>query len=158
MRPNTLLILAGVIAFGTPAALTSQLATASAGSRVRVKAPTVQKRPIVGLLSAPIGDSVVITLAADSAGARRQSIPVTSIEILEVSMGRSSSAGARLGVKLGVFTSVILGTACLATEEEIQIFCPVIAVIYSLPLMAGGAVAGAVIGRERWRRLYPPSR
>lgn len=107
---NTLLVLAGVIAFGTPATLPSPLAAASAGSRVRVKAPTVQKRPIVGTLLSPITDSVKIEVyMGRAADARRRAIPVSSIETLEGSMGRSSAAGRALGVKAGALLALGVG-------------------------------------------------
>jgi hypothetical protein len=120
------------------------------GDRVRVTAPSVSARPVVGQLLAMHSDSLSIEAEKWRPGGHRQqvvNVPVGSLTQLEVSRGRTSKAGT--GALVGF---VVTG---LAVGAFAQAFCTNFTLFESDPddageclprsLLAGGA-GGLFIG------------
>jgi hypothetical protein len=132
-----------------PARSDDSLATLSVGARVRLSAPSISARPLVGTL---------VRLQCDVLDVAREdgvvaSIPATSIAKLEVSSGKKRST------LLGLFSGAALGVALtlITIRCEKPGFCEDTAGYRTLGLVVfggGGAAVGALVGTairtERW--------
>jgi hypothetical protein len=126
----------------------------SAGSRVRLTAPSVSERPLVGRVDALTADSLAL---ARGAGARLQ-IDTRHVEGLAVSAGRNRWGWAIRGAGLGFLVGGIVGAqAASGDQADFAGLVGLIAgVIVGTPLGAG---IGAAAAPERWTpvRLPPPA-
>jgi hypothetical protein len=157
------LIFAGVLsAFPVAASAQGQDNTSvspvlAVGSRVRITSTAVQARP-EGLVVAL--DESVVTLAAD--GGSLVKIPLTSITVLEVSLGRKRNwlKGAAIGAAAGLASGLFMKVDPDNCEGGVEAFCSraealeINAVIFALL----GAGIGAAIKSDRWSivTLSPP--
>jgi hypothetical protein len=146
-----------ILALATPAVGNAQLATVAPGSRVRVFAPKVSADKLVGTLAFGIID----TVSLDVASARR-TIPVNSLERLELSRGKTRRAGAVRGVKVGLLVAGAYAVVAFASKQgsyaSQQRGLPT-ALVNSLAVGAGSVAVGALIGSryrvESWTTVYP---
>jgi hypothetical protein len=153
MKMTLLLILALAI----PALGSAQLATVAPGSRVRVLAPNVSAERLVGTLAFGIIDTVSVDVASV-----RRTIPVKSVERLELSRGKTRRAGAMRGAKFGLLAGGAYAIVAFASKQgsyaSEQRGLPV-ALVNSLAVGAGTVTLGALIGSryrvESWTTVYP---
>jgi hypothetical protein len=144
---------------GQPAA---EVATPRRGLRVRVRAPQLGARRVVGEIL-EVDDQILLLGLLDRA--ERVALPRASIRELEVSAGRRSRAreGAEVGgvvVGLGgaLFGLVAGGLANLDCESDCHPKAPIVGGVVGSVIGAGaGAAVGALVGStmetERWRAL-----
>lgn len=145
------------------------------GARVRVSALTIP-RELTGRLRTPIVDTMSLDVAVrgrrrDSIGpVERFAIPIASIRRLEVSHGRSFSAGAKRGARLGglvggaAWAGLVLHQVATAKDDEDWFFpsreskigaAAVLGLVFPIVGTGGGAIVGGLVGRERWQRVFP---
>jgi hypothetical protein len=138
----------------------AQLSELQAGLRVRVTAP-----PLLGSrYDATIGARRADTLSLVKTGASPIDVPLSAIRHVEVSRGKSRSAGAKRGLLwgAGVSVAVILYRAT-RPERDATGQCPrqpckatfrlEDAATVLLGPAAWGSAIGALVGRERWETL-----
>lgn len=135
----------------------AQYTEARPGARVRLRAPGIVAGRYVGTVLTR--DSGAIHLGSPTAAP--VDVPFDRITVLEISRGKSRSAGAWLGIEWGAPIGLGLGlllapslrvcdpTCHDATASEKNNFVGVGAVSGVL----WGAGIGALIGRERWERF-----
>ncbi len=146
-----------------------QESTVAPGSRIRVSAPTVSSRPIVGEVVAVHSDTLVIDASAWVRGRTQwerleeAEIPLGSLTRLEVSQGKKSNVGkgALIGGLVGAGVGLALGLA--ASAEDSEGFAPVGPegagdVLGVSAIMGGlgagiGALIGAISPGERWKEV-----
>jgi hypothetical protein len=127
----------------------------SAGSRVRLTAPAVSERPLVGRVAGLTADSLALERGA---GARLQ-IDTRHVESLAVSAGRRRWRWALNGAAVGLLVGAVVG-AQLATggaAADVAALAGLVAgAVVGTPLGAG---IGAAAAPERWTpvRLPPPA-
>jgi hypothetical protein len=129
-----------------------------AGSKVRVWAPAVSEKPVVGYLRELRGD----TLYLDSSkfGGRRTALPVASVSAVKVSRGKApwgKLAGAVLGVVAGGAIFAAMADATDAQSEAATWGPTVPEGGFVLGGMLAGGILGAAIGGaltpERWESV-----
>jgi hypothetical protein len=112
------------------------------GSRVRVLASDLERRPVIGTITSISADTLVLLRSG-----RPLAVPLSTLEALEVSLGANRLIGARNGAVTG---ALVLFTLVLASEPGYaRDGAPVWLVLGSIP----GAAIGAVTARERWLPL-----
>jgi hypothetical protein len=175
-RSHLSLLAAGVIALPVRATDAQDAARAPLASdvRVRVTAPGLHRKPIVGRLVRADRDTIAL---AAGALAPLVSIPVAAVTRLEVSQGRRAGAGARRGAAM---TALVVGaagatlTTIVAVDAAIERARPgrcgesgcyygqtvvaVLSVVATAAGAAGGALVGALVGAEGWERVSVPPR
>jgi hypothetical protein len=155
LRP---LLIACVVAFLAPAEVGGEDAI-SLGTRVRVLAPRIAERAIVGVLVGADGDDLVVKQAGSNVSI---AVPRIAISRLEMSQGRASKAkGALVGAGMGAAAGAAFGAGprncrnapgCEAlTDTAFGSNSNYVA--GSVLVGAGvGALVGALVTRgERWR-------
>lgn len=122
------------------------------GVRVRVSAPAVQARAIVGVLEGLRRDSLVLR---DAAGEGRLAVPLGAVDGLAVSRGRHHHVGR--GVFIGALAGAVGGSiaalaACHANpcDEYTGLAVFGLGAAGALGGMGLGAVVGALVPGERW--------
>jgi hypothetical protein len=143
------------------ASLRAQFAEVQPGARVRLSAPSALGQTLTGTVLARPHDSVTV--------ARQGTLPVTialaDLRSLEISEGKSRSAGAKRGAIIGGSILGVLGIVAAAAAESCK--PDVVFDCYefswsAVPLtIASGALygagIGALIGREKWQTLRVPA-
>ena len=127
------------------------------GARVRVGAPGIDPRPIVGRTLSISHDSLVLSRAD---GAARIHLAAGSVEWLEVSGGRSRGRWALVGAGIGALGGMLLGTAAGADADDGGYGLGAVAgftsgIIIGAPV---GAIVGALAAPEHWTRMILPPR
>lgn len=138
-----------------PAALSAQTTDAplGRGTRVRVSAPTVLKRRVSGEVVRMSRDTLVVGRRDDEVA-----VPLEAVELLELSRGKDPFMGAVWGTGIGAVSGVALGAvACTASGDECSDVVAILALYGGGAVGAGvGLVAGALVGKERWRTMRTP--
>lgn len=136
----------------TPAAQVS-IPGLSPGTRIRISAPTMLDRRLIGQVTELNPDSLKV--AEEPTGAHIV-LSLSAIASVEHSVGRSHGAGARRGAVAGALAGVGLGLVCFAVctpapgNESHRILAPVAGLFYGA---VGGAALGALMPPERWQTL-----
>jgi len=127
----------------------------SCGARVRLRAPSVSTRRIVGRVLSVEADNLVVRIAGD--GALRE-VPLASVVRLETSRGAEPKTveGAILGLVAGVSTGAVMGYArgehdCgwfAVSRKELAVCLG--AGLGALGALEGGIVVGGLLGPEQW--------
>lgn len=125
------------------------------GTRVRVTAEEGGPGRVTGSLVYIDPDSLVVRPRGESPAL---SLPFARVEMLEVSRGRDSRAGARQGVTWGVYlgaaVGVIAGALSASGTSADTGESAVIGAVGGAVLGGGlGAAAGAIFPPERWSRF-----
>ena len=134
------------------------LADLPVGARLRVEAPGVVPHSFVGTLLLPPADTLLLALPDGPPVVVRPS----QITFLQVSRGRSSVLGALqglvIGTPLGLGAGMLFHRAPLSRSDCVcQI--PQRGNYAAAGVIAGaitGLVAGALVGHERWSRVFLP--
>jgi hypothetical protein len=135
----------------------AQLPALATGSRLKVEMSGY--RPVEGTLMSQTSDSLVI--AAD--GARLVGIETSKVGRIKSTLGKSHSAGARKGAKIGTFIGAgfggLLGVAIMSDDSYDYDFDKSQApLIFGLVGAAEGAfygvVIGAIAGAQDWKTIY----
>ncbi|MBW3630447.1 MAG: hypothetical protein KY464_14270 [Gemmatimonadetes bacterium] len=115
-------------------------------TRVRVHAPEVAAKPLVGRAVLMDTDSLVLERGRPT---DRLVLPMEDVQRLEISRGRNHLMGAVKGAGIGGLAGgVALGGLVALDGDPAWAFLGFIAgAVYAAPL---GAVVGAVVGVERW--------
>jgi hypothetical protein len=155
--PNTRSIVHRVIAiaalFSVSSAATAQesLSHLPAGSRVRIKAPGVFERDVVGSITAYVADSLTVTQRKSN---RQLTLPLDEIASIDRSKGRDHVLGAAVGAVGGAIGGVLLGIACVSVCSDSHSsdanLAPIGGFVIGLP---AGTILGALVGIERWQRV-----
>lgn len=157
------LLLASVLFLIHTRPLTAQgsiaLAEVQPGARVRVEAPGIVAGKYVGTVLTRSGD----TLTLGNPSGAPVALPLHSIRSLEISRGKSRSAGALRGMLWGGPIGAAVGAFAVATAEDCTACyeAPGDAEAFALFTASGllwGAGIGAIVGRERWDRFDLPAR
>jgi hypothetical protein len=135
------------------------LAEVQPGARVRVEAPGIVAGKYVGTVLARRAD----TLTLGNPSGAPVVLPLGAIRSLEISRGKSRSAGAVRGMMWGAPIGAAVGAFGIATAEECSACfeAPGDAETFAAFTVAGllwGAGIGAIVGRERWDRFDLPVR
>jgi len=135
------------------------LAEVQPGARVRVEAPGIVAGRYVGTVLARGTDTLKL---GNSSGAP-VALPLRAIRSLEISRGKSRSAGALRGMMWGVPIGVALGVFAVATTDDCDACFESTSDAEGFALLAAsgllwGAGIGALVGRERWERFDLPVR
>jgi hypothetical protein len=129
------------------------------GARVRVSAPALSQRAVIGRYEGLNADSLSLMPVRTGSLMR---IPLSQISRLELSDGRNRAGGATVGALLGFGVSVAGGFLCLAvcptSPGSGANLAPVgglfLGIFVGLPV--GGAIGATVFARERWRPIPAP--
>jgi hypothetical protein len=162
MRVVSLLLGGALLAMHSPS-LAAQgplpLAEVQPGARVRVEAPGIVAGKYVGTVLSRRGD----TLTLGNPSGTPVVLPFGSIGSLEISRGKSRTAGAIRGMLWGAPIGAALGifgvataedcTACYETAGNAEVFAA-----FTAAGVLWGAGIGAIVGRERWERFDLPRR
>ena len=148
-----------------PSAALSQVPSLPVGIRVRVKAPSVFEGSRVGTFRSYSGDTVHVATArertdADSGVVRDLHIPWAQLQRLDVSSGKSRSAGAMRGLALGAIAGFVFGVGVTTIGDTgIAEDDPILVGVIGGAFAAIGGTASAAIGsffpRDRWQRVHP---
>ena len=97
-------------------------------------------------------------------------IPIASIHQVDLSLGRSPGAGAKRGAKIGAliggaaWLAAVVGTVLTAKDDGDFLFpsrsskieaVAIVGLVFPVLTTPTGALVGAIVGRERWQRVYP---
>ena len=142
-------------------ALQAQLSMAELqpGARVRIVAPGIVAGRYVGTVLTRTGD----TLSLGSPNAVPLRLPLDRLTSVEISRGKSRSAGALRGIVWGAPIGLGLGVLSLGLADEC-VTCTdepsdaEAVALYTLGGVLWGAGIGAIIGRERWERFHLATR
>jgi hypothetical protein len=117
------------------------------GARVRISAPKMFDRPVIGVL----GELTPDTARVNVGDGTRVAIPAAAVEWVDRSNGTRRRAGAITG---GVIGALLVGAAVIATDDTGGfgiLVAPAAALLGGAPI---GALVGAMLGsRERWTRF-----
>jgi hypothetical protein len=120
------------------------------GARVRLDAPGVVSDKFTGTILSSSADT--FTVANPSTVA--VTVPIAKVTSLQVSRGKSRSAGAVRGLMWGVPIGLVLGIPFSSGgQKQGCTTCDSPGVIIASTTLAGavwGAGIGAIIGREKW--------
>ena len=125
------------------------------GSRVRLESQDFGRR-IEGTVMSHQGDSVIVA----SAGSMRTAVSHSSITRARASTGKSRSAGAVKGAKIGAMLGggVGLAMALLFASGDYPLLNGDDVVPFTLMYATSGAMwglgIGAVVGAEKWTTVY----
>ena len=162
MRVASLLLLALLLPM-TARPLAAQgslpLAEVPPGGRGRVEAPGIVAGKYVGTVLTRGAD----TLTLGNPSGKPVVLPLGSVRSLEISRGKSRTAGAIRGMLWGAPLGAALGIFGVATAEDCTGCYEAVgnAEVLTAFTAAGilwGAGIGAIVGRERWERFDLPAR
>ena len=143
------------------------------GSRVRLRVPTMAKDKIAGTVLIAHGDSVVLdtvdatverrmffpsTITVDNY--RRITLPMSAVDSIEVSTGRSRWSGIRHSARRGALILGLLGAATFRSGDGtpgVRNFAGGYLNGAVVGLLVGGTV-GATRGGEHWTTVERPGR
>jgi hypothetical protein len=152
MRLATFLIVALLSHFPGTSNAQVEVGELRAGARVRATLQEVQ-RPVVGVVVHVTPDSLTVL---ESGTGSHAVLSRAAIEALELSQGRDVGSGAMVGALVGLFAGIGLGVACVSVcstnPADGANMAPAGAFLLGPP---AGALIGAVLAPERWRRLVP---
>jgi hypothetical protein len=162
MRAPSLLLATVLLSMlARPLAAQGSLAVAEVqpGARVRVEAPGIVAGKYVGTVLSRTAD----TLTLGSPAAAPVKLPLRAIRSLEISRGKSRSAGAVRGMMWGVPIGIALGAFAVATADDCDACFEATSdaegfVLFAASGVLWGAGIGALVGRERWERFDLPVR
>jgi hypothetical protein len=148
------LVVGIVICLVVPQGVRSQPAGLTPGVRVRLSAPDLGGRRLIGTLVRATHDTLMIEFVGRG---EFFSIPTWRLSRLEVSSGRNVAAGAVRGAGIGFLTGVVLTTtlAALSTSSDcLRYLCLSLGTAY----VAGagvlvGAFFGALAPPEHWENV-----
>lgn len=155
--PSVALVIAVVVSSSVRAQSTARSDELQPGARVRITAPGIVAGRYVGTVLSRSGD----TLTLGSPNTQPLAIPSSRIASLEVSRGKSRSAGAIRGIKWGAPIGLAFGLLTMGIADEC-LGCTNDgnadgrAAWVGMNLVSGvvwGAGIGALIGREHWERF-----
>lgn len=156
---------AGIMAAGLAACAGSAGAqvTLTPGAKVRVTAPSAGVQRFEGTVIAA-GDTLDV-----ARGTARIRVPSSAVTHIELSRGKSRSAGALRGAMWGAGIGLALGAATASSIEEedcdgdlggLEETCDVDPGEWIVASTLGGAfwgtIIGAIVGRERWDTITVP--
>jgi len=173
--PVLLLAVLAVVPFSDRAAHAQQVIAPpnadvfAPGTRLRISAPSLQRDRVVGTVVQRIADTLVVdtvdasrvnrmffpsTVPVDEY--RRVSLPVTLIDTLQVSMGRSRAHGMlRLATKAAVLGGLALGVNYMSGTNRVNMRN--FASGFRTGAIAAAVVAGPIgfrRGQERWATVF----
>ena len=122
-------------------------------SKVRIKAPSISKRRIIGDVVKMTQDTLLIRK-----GRTFLEVPMSSISNFEVNLGKQRNAdkGFKIGLGLGLAVLVPVAVADYSTESKWQGLATfTIAVYISLPIAVLSALIGAGIESDKWVEVSP---
>jgi len=152
-RLSGVLFAGATLAFAPP--IQAQLPTLSGGTRVKLWLGPDQPK-IQGTVFSQTAD----TLRVASDGAVRV-VPISMIGGVEVGGGRSHSAGAARGAKVGAVivggVGVLLCTTAYESFDGETHPSDIVAIVGAAALTGAfyGAIIGGIIGAEGWTPVYP---
>lgn len=125
------------------------------GARVRIDAPGIVADGYTGTVLTRTAD----TLTVGDPRSAPMTLPITRITSLEISRGKSRSAGALRGILIGApiglaigLVSTADGTTCTSCDES----AASVVALFTLSGAVWGAGIGAIVGRERWVKFQLP--
>jgi hypothetical protein len=129
------------------------LSEAQPGARVRVEAPGIVAGRYVGTVLARNGD----TLTLGNPAGVPITVPLARVTSLEISRGKSRSAGALRGVEWGAPIGLGLGVLAASLSDRCETCADEQSTaegiaLFTISGVVWGAGIGAIIGRERWER------
>ena len=135
------------------------LAEVQPGARVRVEAPGIVAGKYVGTVLTRSADTITL---GNPSGAL-VALPLGAIRSLEISRGKSRSAGAVRGMLWGAPIGAALGIFGIATADECTACYESVGdaealAAFTVAGLLWGAGIGAILGRERWERFDLPVR
>lgn len=158
---------AGMMAAGLAAGAGSAGAqvTLQPGAKVRVTAPTAGVNRFEGTVIAA-GDTLDV-----ARGTARVRVPAVAVTRIELSRGKSRSAGALRGVLWGAGIGLALGAATASSADEYDCLRPDIGGYQDCDRITSGewiaastvggafwgTIIGAIVGRERWDTITIPA-
>lgn len=123
------------------------------GARVRVTAPDVAKRPIIGQVLNVFPDTLLIAISPEAS----RDVPFASIRTLEVSRGRQRERGFLRGAAIGLGVSLALETIAIVYDKrnpgEGAGMSLIIPVLVMPVLTVSGGLIGAKHGPDRWEAV-----
>lgn len=158
-------ITAAVLLLTSAVAAQEQERVWGAGDKVRVTAPSVSERPLIGTYRG-VRDDDNLMLAVEATG-DPLAIPATEVEKLEISLGRKSAAqkGAWIGGGLGFLVGAVFGAGlCSADFGGGQGDCEPLwaalggGAVVGIPLAAIGLGIGSLFKSERWEPVALPAK
>ncbi len=150
-----IVVLAGLLVFASPGRTTAQETGVPVGSgaRVRVTAPDVARRPIIGQVLTVFPDTLLIQVSPEST----REVSLSSIRMLEVSRGCQRDRGFWRGAAIGLGVSLALETIALIHDNrnpgEGAGMSFIIPVLVAPVLTLGGGLVGASRGPDRWEAV-----
>jgi hypothetical protein len=135
------------------------LAEVQPGARVRIEAPGIVAGKYVGTVLTRAGD----TLTVGNPSGAPVTVSLRALRSVEISRGKSRSAGAVRGMMWGAPIGAALGIFGIATAEECTACYESLGNAEALTAFTAagllwGAGIGAIVGRERWERFELPVR
>lgn len=155
-----IVVLAGLLVFAATGRINAQETgvAVDSGARVRVTAPDLARRPIIGQVLTLFPDTLLIQVSPESA----REVPLASIRTLEVSRGRQRERGFLRGAAIGLGVSLALGAIALVHDNrnpgEGVGMSFIIPVLVAPVLTLGGGLIGASQGPDRWEAVEIPPR
>jgi hypothetical protein len=123
------------------------------GTRVRIVAPTVRPDPTTGTVLLVQPDTIVLR----SGQASSLAVPVSSIQKLEISAGRSRAKWGALGGVIGLFAGGIAGGKSGGHDDPTGVGALAGFFAGSVVGLGAGIIVGALAAPERWINYPLPS-
>jgi hypothetical protein len=155
MRRFSLLLVALVSIPSAAAYAQVQQSGIPPAARVRVSAPALTQRAVIGRYDGLVADSLSLMPAGTGSLVR---IPLSVIMRLELSDGFNRRSGAKRGAFLGFAGPVVWGFVCAATCKDGGLAAVggiLFGVLYGLPV--GAAIGATILAPERWRTIPAPA-
>jgi len=121
------------------------------GDRIRLKAPGVADRTIIGRLLRADQSALAVTRDDGSV----VDVPRSAIQELEVVRGRRSHAKTGAAIGAAAMVGVVLATPCDSSVSPCDAYSAVYAVFFGLLGAAVGAGIGKMIKTDRWVKVDP---
>jgi hypothetical protein len=126
----------------------------SIGTRVRVVAPAIFPDRTIGTVLTAQNDTIVVRRSGTDA---TFVVPVSSLQKVEISAGRSRAKWGALGAVVGLFAGGIAGGASLAHDDTTGLGAVAGFFAGATLGLGGGIVIGALAAPERWVNYPLPS-
>jgi hypothetical protein len=125
----------------------------STGTRVRVIAPVIAPDPMTGTILSAGTDTIVLR----SGRATSLAVPVSSIQKLEISAGRSRAKWGALGGVIGLFAGGIAGGKSGGHDDPTGVGAAAGFFAGAAMGLGAGIIVGALAAPERWINYPLPS-